>query len=213
MKKTSGVVFVFVLLSSTIASLQFASLVKANPVPYPSKPNTELPTLTVQTPQNYSDIYAENSFILNYSVTKPKSWDHYHMGIPVIGYYHVFIYLDNNQIDSFIERPYHPFTKNYSVVLNQLTNGWHTLQIDVRATSFYKITKSVEKPLEHVKNISATINFNSITENKTILLNTHETTTIPEFPSWAIFPLLLTIILVVTIYRKRLTKKPTSTAY
>jgi hypothetical protein len=36
---------------------------------------------------------------------------------------------------------------------------------------------------------------------------------IPEFPSGAILPLLLTIILVVTIYRKRLTKKPTSTTY
>jgi hypothetical protein len=198
MKKASGVVFVFVLMSS----LQVFSLVKANPVPHPSKPNTELPTLTVQTPQNYSDIYAENSFILNYSVTKPDSWDHYHLGIPVIGYYQVFVYLDNNQIDSFIERPYHPFTKNYSVVLNELTNGWHTLQIDVKATTFYQITKSA-KPLEHINNTSATINFHIIAQNKTILLNTHETTTIPEFPSWAVLPITLAATLLAAVMRRK----------
>jgi hypothetical protein len=87
MKKALGVTFVSALLFSTVALLQFVSLAKANPVPYPSTPNIDLPTLTVQTPQNHSDIYAENSLILNYSITKPDSWNHYQLGIPVIGNY------------------------------------------------------------------------------------------------------------------------------
>lgn len=192
-----------VALFSAVALLQVVGLANANPVPYSSKPSTEWPTLTVETPQNYSDIYAENSFRLNYSVTKPDSWDHYHLGIPVVGDYHVFVYLDNALIDSFIERPYHPFTKNYSVILNGLTNEWHTLQIDVKAKTFYKITKAAENPLEKEMNISATINFNIIAENKTILLAVDETATIPEFQPWMILPLTAMATLLVAVMRRK----------
>jgi hypothetical protein len=207
MKKGLDATSVLALLFSTVALLQFVSLAKANPVPYPSTPNTDLPTLTVQTPQNHSDIYAENSFILNYSVTKPDSWNNYHLGIPVIGNYVVFVYLDNNLLDTFIDYPY-PYeymTRNYSVVLNGLTNEWHTLKIDVRARTFYKTTKAAAKPLEHFMNTSATINFNIIAENKKILLNIDETATIPEFPSWTILPLTMIVTLIaVAARRKRL---------
>jgi parallel beta-helix repeat protein len=40
-----------------------------------------------------------------------------------------------------------------------------------------------------------------------------EPTIIPEFPSWIILPLLLTVILLVTLYRKRLTKPPIQQSY
>jgi hypothetical protein len=206
MKKGLGVTSVLALLFSTAALLQFVSLAKANPVPYPSTPNTDLPTLTVQTPQNHSDIYAENSFILNYSITKPDSWNNYHLGIPVIGNYVVFVYLDNNLLDTFLDyRPYEHVTKNYSLVLNGLTNEWHTIKIDVRARTFYKTTKAAKNPLEHFMNTSATINFNIIAENKKILLTIDETATIPEFPSWIILPLTMIVTLIaVGARRKRL---------
>jgi hypothetical protein len=193
---TSGTVF---------TSLQFVSLVKANPVPYPSTPNTDLPTLTVQTPQNYSDIYAENLLILNFSVTKPDSWNHYHLGIPAIGDYQVYVYLDNNLLDTLLDypRPYDQMSKDYSVVLNGLTSEWHTIQIDVRARTFYKITKAAEKPLEHIMNTSATIHFNIITENKTIFPTVDETVTIPEFQPWMILPLIATATLLVTVIRRK----------
>ena len=204
MKKALGVAFVLALLFSTVALLQFVSLAKANPVPYPSTPNTELPTLTVQTPQNYSDIYAENSFILNYSVTKPDSWNHYHLGIPVIGDYQVFVYLDNNLLDTFLDYPhYEHVTKNYLVVLNGLTNEWHTLKIDVRARTFYKITKVAEDYLEHFMNTSATIHFNIIAENRMILLTIDETATIPEFPSWTILPIFTIATLLIIICKHK----------
>lgn len=205
-KKSLVAAFVLALLFSTVASLQFVSLAKANPVPYPSTPNTDLPTLTVQTPQNHSDIYAKNSLILNYSITKPDSWNNYHLGIPVIGDYQVFVYLDNNLLDTFVDyRPYEHVTQNYSLVLNGLTNEWHIIKIDVRARTFYKTTKAAEDPLEHFMNTSATINFNIIAENKMILLNINETATIPEFPSWTILPLTMIVTLIaVGAKRKRL---------
>jgi hypothetical protein len=206
-RRTLAAAFVLALLGSTVAVLQFVSSVKANPVPYPSTPNTDLPTLTVQTPQNHSDIYAENSFILNYSVTKPDSWNHYHLGIPVIGDYQVYVYLDNNLLDTFVDyRPYEHVTKNYSVVLNGLTNEWHTLKIDVKARTFYKITKAAEDPLAHFMNTSATINFNIIAENRMILLNINETATIPEFPSWTILPIFTIATLLIIICKQKLTK-------
>jgi len=207
MKKALGVAFVLALLFSTVASLQFVSLVKANPVPYPSTPNTDLPTLTVQTPQNYSDIYAENSVILNFSVTKPDSWNRYHLGIPVIGDYQVFVYLDSNLFDTFLDpRPYEQLTREYSVVLNGLTSELHTLKIDVRARTFYKITKAAEDPLEHFMNTSATINFNIIAENRMILLTINETATIPEFPSWTILPIFTIATLLIIICKQKLPK-------
>jgi hypothetical protein len=194
---TSGTVF---------TSFQFVRLVKANPVPYPSTPNTDLPTLTVQTPQNHSDVYAENSLILNFNVTKPDSWNHYHLGIPAVGDYQVFVYLDNNLFDTLLDypRPYEQMSRDYSVVLNGLTSEWHTIQIDVRARTFYKITKAAEKPLEHIMNISATIHFNIIAENKTILLTVDETATIPEFPSWTILPLTILATLIAVGVKRRL---------
>jgi hypothetical protein len=115
--------------------------------------------------------------------------------------------LDNNLLDTFIDyRPYEHVTKNYSLVLNGLTNEWRTLKIDVSARTFYKTTTSAKNPLEHFMNTSATINFNIIAENKKILLTIDETATIPEFSSWPVLPLFLTVTLAVTLCRKKLTK-------
>lgn len=174
-------------------------------MPYPSTPNTDLPTLTVQTPQNYSGIYAENSFILNYTVTKPDSWNNYHLGIPVIGDYQVFVYLDNDLLDRFIDypRPYEQMSRDYSVVLNGLTSEWHTIQIDIRARTFYKITKAAENPLEHIMNTSATVHLNIIAENKMILFTVDETAAIPEFQLWMILPLTAIATLLVAVMRRR----------
>jgi hypothetical protein len=205
MKKALGVAFVLALLLSAVALLQFVSLAKANPVPYPPTPNTELPTITVQTPQNYSDIYAENSVILNFSVTKPDSWNRYHLGIPVIGDYQVFVYLDSDLFDTFLDpRPYEQLTRDYSLVLNGLTSELHTLKIDVRARTFYKITKAAEDPLEHFMNTSATIHFNIIADHRMILFNVDETVAIPEFPSWTILPLFLIATFLALSVRKKL---------
>ena len=205
-KRTLVAAFILALVLSTVALLQFVSLAKANPVPYPPTPNTDLPTITVQTPQNYSDTYAENSVILNFSVTKPDSWNHYHLGIPVIGDYQVFVYLDRNLFDTFVDpRPYEQLTRDYSVVLNGLTSELHTLKIDVRARTFYKNNSTgLVDYLEHFMNVSATIQFTIIADHRMILFTVDEIEAIPEFPSWTILPLFLIVTFLALSVRKKL---------
>ena len=207
-KRTLVVAFILALLFSTVALLQFVSLAKANPVPYPPEPNTDLPTLTVQTPQNYSDIYAENSVILNFSVTKPDSWNHYWMfGFPVIGDYSVWVYLDEKLNSTYWDpRVQDQLTTIYSVVLNDLTSEPHNLRIDVRARTFYENPNKSAKPdyLEHFMNVSQTIHFTIIADHRMILFTVDETVAIPEFPSWTILPLFLIATFLALSVRKRL---------
>jgi hypothetical protein len=65
------------LVVSVFAGPQVISLVGANPMPYPPVPNTELPTLTIQAPETNSTDYINNTFVLNFTVTKPGSWNLY----------------------------------------------------------------------------------------------------------------------------------------
>ena len=75
-------------LTSTLLSVIFASvfigLASANPVPWPTTPNQEKPTLTVETPQNYTTYNADEVY-LNLSVTQPNSWNAVYMVIPYVG--------------------------------------------------------------------------------------------------------------------------------
>lgn len=114
--------------------------VKANPIPYPTEPNTESPTLKVESPKN-EEIYDENSIELVFSITKPESWNSYWLGdegFPVIGDYWIYIYLNGelntNQYSPNI-RDVH--TTNYSIVLEELKRGRHTITIDLEPRTFY----------------------------------------------------------------------------
>jgi hypothetical protein len=203
-KRALGVVSVVFLL---VALNQFVLLVGATSVPYPTDPNTEPPTLVVETPVNGSDSYAENSLTLVFSVTKPESWNQYHMGIPVVGDYYVNVYLDEN-LDSTYYDPLvaDQLTANYDVALNHLSNEQHTLKIDVNARTFYENPDSGGAAFkEHFITTSATINFTINPDQKTIQFSIDQTDPIPEFPSWLILPLFISITLAVIAIRKKLT--------
>ncbi len=209
--KGVAVAFVFTLLFSAVSSLQFASLATANPVPYPPEPNTELPTLTVQTPCNHSNSYAENTVTFNFSVTKPDSWNHYWMfGFPVIGDYSVWVYLDEKQYSTYWDpRVPDQLTTDYSVVLYNLTSEPHNLRIDVRARTFYENPNKTEHSdyAEHFMNVSQAIHFTVIADQRMILFTVDEIGFIPELPSWTPMLIMLSVLAVaVVVYKRRVTK-------
>ncbi|MEM2999512.1 MAG: hypothetical protein QXX34_03185 [Candidatus Bathyarchaeia archaeon] len=66
----------------------------ANIIPYPDTPSTELPTLVIRSPKNYSDYYADNTFRLDFVIIEPESWDLYYKFFPIVGEYYLAVYLD-----------------------------------------------------------------------------------------------------------------------
>jgi hypothetical protein len=87
------------LLVSTLAGAMMVEVAKANPVPYPTAPNTDLLVLHIDTPEKYSTAYANNTLSLIFRVVEPPSWNSYkdQMGImyePMVGDFSVWVYLD-----------------------------------------------------------------------------------------------------------------------
>ena len=85
------------ILASTVG-MQMVELAMANPVPWPSTPNQEKPTLTIKTPEN-NTAYNDSVVYLDFTVTKPDSWHIMHMvDIPLGRIALVKTYLDGNMI-------------------------------------------------------------------------------------------------------------------
>jgi len=176
-RKTIAATFILALLFSIAAVLQSISLVSANPVPYPPAPNTDLPTLTVQTPPNYSDCYAANTVILSFAVTKPDSWNSYWLGVtsglPVVGDYSVWVYLDGNLNCTYWDPCVRDvLTTNYSLVLDGLTSEPHTLRIDLLVRAFYNNSNYSNEQTgqysEYRSNVTQTIHFTLNVDSKTL---------------------------------------------
>jgi hypothetical protein len=135
MKKTALALFALLLL----ALLQFSNFANANPAPYPTTPNQELPTLKVESPNN-EEVFKSDSIRLNFTVAIPDSWNVYWMfSIPVIGDFGVDVYLDG--IQKYTEwKTGSPNTLiyNYSIVLDELTEGKHTAKILITVRTFFQ---------------------------------------------------------------------------
>ena len=133
MKRTALAFAVTSALLLVVVVSPFFRLASANPVPWPTTPNQEKPTLTVETPQNYTTYNADEAY-LNLSVTQPDAWNAVYMVIPYVGRLHsVECYLDGNQI-------YVPRSNcaSFSVKLNQTGSGEHVLNVTVRGSTYYR---------------------------------------------------------------------------
>jgi hypothetical protein len=127
MKQTPTKTVIIALIGILSVGLFMPWGVQANPIVHPTN---ELPTLTVQTPDSTSPYYAANALELNFTVTKPQSWNEYQYGtIPEVGFAQTFLYLDGELTQAY------PWTSNttdqYSVVFTNLTQQQHTVWIDV----------------------------------------------------------------------------------
>jgi hypothetical protein len=164
--KVSITAFILALLFLVLALFQFVSSASANPVPYPSEPNQDLPTFKVESPKNDA-VYSVNTVKLVFNVTKPDSWNSYWLGVtsglPVIGSYSVFVYLDGNLASTYYDPSLRDVpTTNYTAVLNGLANGVHRIDIDVEANTFYENPTPGPHDLQYFtysRNISDTIHF------------------------------------------------------
>jgi hypothetical protein len=70
-------------------------VVDANPVPYPQKPNTDLPYLTIGIPPNSLPLNDNKAAMINIIVMQPDAWLSYYMGfLPYVGRCYGYVYLD-----------------------------------------------------------------------------------------------------------------------
>jgi hypothetical protein len=142
---------------------QFFSLAIANPIPYPTEPSQEFPTLKVNSPKN-GEVLKATTVEVNFTVTKPDSWNFYWLTtMPVIGTYVVHIYLDGNLHSKYplVDPGSSGFpTADYSVFLYRLTRGTHSVKIEVEAYSYYDDPSPEPGDcLTYSKNITETIHF------------------------------------------------------
>jgi len=109
--------------------LQVVGLATANPIPWLSTPNQDKPTLKVESPKNNTE-YDESDIYLNYTITKPDSWNT--RFVPFVGQIvSALVYLDGNIIYG-IAMP-----GSYSVKLNQTSPGLHMLNVTVLSYAYY----------------------------------------------------------------------------
>ena len=149
-------VFAVIFEVSILIGIQVVEVVDANPfpIPWPSAPNQEKPTLALECPQNGS-IYVGGSLPVDFTVTAPRAWDPtYFPGIHYVGEIHsADVYLDGNltvhdanyQVIIYsngAKIAYNPeeFESNIwhlTTFLNQTAPGTHTLNVTVLADTYY----------------------------------------------------------------------------
>ena len=171
-------VFTIIAAALVLISLACMQLANANPIPYPSAPNTELPTLTIQTPESQSLLYANNSMAMNFTVIQPDSWLFYYNGFfPYVGRCYVYVYLDGSSKQAF------PSTQvkvnDYTLEFSNLTSDQHTAKIDVYCLTFSQIGT-------YQSNVTQTVTFTINSNSQTTSFYANPVTTIRgPYPSAA----------------------------
>jgi hypothetical protein len=202
---------------SVLVGTEVIGVAEANPVPWASTPNLEKPTLTIHSPQNNTEY--NSSMVLNFTVTKPDSWNAVHMFSYYVGAIHsVDVFLDGNHVYCEREGP------NYSANLTLASSGPHFLNITVLGYTYYRgaiynncsliapihdevningVTK-VNTIYEYPRVVSDTVNF---TVDSNDVINPAPSPTIPEFPVTGIL-WVFAVASVSLVYLKRRKGKP-----
>jgi hypothetical protein len=68
-----NVIFVVVFAVSLLIGIQAVEVVDANPVPWPTTPILDNPTITIHSPTN-NTVYTNGNTTISFTVTKPDSW-------------------------------------------------------------------------------------------------------------------------------------------
>jgi hypothetical protein len=160
MKKTAlALVLIFALLFPATGT-ELVKIAGANAIPYPPTPNTDLPTLVIQTPEPHSPSYANNTLELNFTVIQPNSWDSYYMDfMPTVGRCYGYCYLDGILVNAFPSTQ--NIVSNYTFVFSNLTSNQHTVKIDVYTLTFSQIDT-------YQSNVTQTVSFKINAGSQTI---------------------------------------------
>jgi len=172
MKKTAlalAAIMLFIVVACP--TVRFAA---ANPIPFPDTPSTELPTLIIRTPENYSDYYADNTFKLDFIIIQPESWDSYYRGfIPVIGSYGTRVYLDGNATWNLERSPRSSTVTDYAAIFSNLTDTEHVVHLVVEAMASYmgyftRDGETISTGLTNNTYITQTVHFQVEPDSKTV---------------------------------------------
>ena len=175
----------------SIISMQAVRVALANPVPYPSTPNTDLLILHIDSPENYSATYANNTLSLVFRVVEPPSWNFYkdQLGLfyePIVGDFSVWVYLDGNLTFSRQNQgAYNQLVYDYNVIFADLTLEQYTVKVDVCARAFYTTDANYSRSY-YKTNMSETALFKLYPDSKTILFSTTPVSVVRDpypFPS------------------------------
>jgi len=171
-KKTalaSAAIMLFIVVACP--TVRFAT---ANPIPYPDTPSTELPTLIIRTPENYSDCYADDTFKLDFIIIQPESWDSYYRGfIPIIGSYGTRVYLDGNATWNLQRSPRSNIVTDYAAIFSNLTDTEHVVHLVVEAMASYmgyftRDGETISTGLTNNTYITQTVHFQLEPDSKTV---------------------------------------------
>jgi hypothetical protein len=140
--KRKYAIFAVIFAVSMLIGIQAVKVANANPVPWPSTPNQEKPTLTIKTPQNYTT-YNDITVSFNFTVAAPASWNKiqhmfewYYLGkIASVNQYLDGKLINGNLTD--YSRIYISGS-SYSVKLNQTSPGQHSLNVTVQSYTYYR---------------------------------------------------------------------------
>ena len=128
---TVGSLAVIILL---ICQASTMGTVRANP--WLSIPDQETPVLAIKYPENNTSINT-NNVLLNFSITKPISWNECYMFWHYVGdIISTDIYLDQNPVANYDMRNSSSFT-SFSVGLSELSLGIHTINVTIMSLTYY----------------------------------------------------------------------------
>jgi hypothetical protein len=165
-----ALVTISLLVTSILVEMQVGEVVDANPVPFPATPNTELPTLTIQTPESQSSLYSNNSMAMSFTVVQPDSWLSYYNGFfHYVGTCNLYVYLDGSLKQGF------PWTKvkvnDYTLEFDNLSSNQHTIRIDGYCLAPSQIGT-------YQSNVTQTVTFTVIANSQTISFSANPALTI-----------------------------------
>ena len=176
MKRAFIAAIIASLLLVPLVGILTIEVVKANPMVHPTSPNTELPTLKIHQPQNYSTTFVYNTLELNLDVNTPTSWNSYKQpyGFPEIADYWLFVYLDGTlNYSSYNSGLPDTFAYNYTVVFNNLTAELHSAKIELFVRAFYYITNPSlnysTSYRDYKSNVTQTVLFQIDAKSQTIM--------------------------------------------
>lgn len=149
--KRTALALILALSFSAVAILQSVSLARANPGPWgPATPNTDPPTLIVQSPQ-YNTTYYDNDVLLSFTVKLPYTWTG-------PSYITEVNYGLDGQVCNLWNRSMGTFspTQMFAMDLN-VSRGQHTLQVNVHAQSDYYPDPNFFVPTIYPMDVTQTI--------------------------------------------------------
>jgi hypothetical protein len=139
--KRKYAVFAVIFVFSLLIGIQTVEVVDANPVPWPSTPNFEKPTIVVETPQNNTVIaYNATDVWLNFTIAKPDSWTIPDLiPIPSVQVESAEAQWDGNHVSlGWYPVGYSAVLCSAKLNLSQTVPGRHSLNVTVLLNSYYR---------------------------------------------------------------------------